>query len=202
MDNNAANPFFEAAPSAAPKASHRILNLLQAIVVIVLLGIVTYMFILTPNQVDGPSMFPTLQDKQLLLTNRFHQVSGTAYTYGDIIIFNHPSEKREVVKRIIGLAGDSIKIEGGKVFVNDSQINEAYLSPTITTKAFENPPEGQSVVVPADSYYVLGDNRDFSGDSRLLEFMFVKRSQIIGKVALVLTPMIKSAPHGGISNLK
>ena len=204
--NDAANPFFE--KSEGVDLSKRLLSLGQVLIVFILIILVGYLFILTPNQVDGESMFPTLDNDDVVLTNRLLQWFGPTvdqdYSRGDIIVFKHPNQPKEVIKRIIGVPGDVVTISGGQVFVNNIQIYESYLPAGLMTNGNDHSPEEQPVSVPAASFYVLGDNRDFSIDSRFSEIGFVKRDQVLGQALVRIFPVseIWVVKHGGIIGLK
>jgi signal peptidase I len=115
------------------------------------------------------------------------------YKRGDIIIFEY--ENMLLVKRIIGKEGDKVKIENGEVFVNNKQLTETYLRAGIKSylpsPEYANLVEGQESVVPKDSYFVLGDNRPASKDSRYKDVGFIKRDKMKGIVFLRFWPLDK-----------
>jgi len=130
-------------------------------------------------RVIGDSMYPTLEEGELLLVDRMRFREGS-FQRGDIIVFNHPiSRDRHLVKRIIGLPGEKIKIENGVIYINGKALKETYLgSPTNYESEFR---------VPANSYYVLGDNRDYSSDSH--NWGFLPAHEIIGKAVAIYYPL-------------
>lgn len=128
-----------------------------------------------PVRMVGSSMRPTLNDgDQMLMDNSIDSVGR-----GDIVWFKYPKdETKYYVKRIVGLPGESIRIDKGVVFINGVKLDEPYIDPEFNTTATSTP----ETIVPADSYFVLGDNRDNSSDSR--SWGTVRRRLIKGKYRL------------------
>ncbi len=153
---------------------------LAAVIVIAVLVFVK------PTIVSGSSMEPPMQDHNFLL------VSRQAYTFGDeqrgdIIVFksdllDEKGKKKLLVKRIIGLPGDSITIKDGSVAVNGTQLQEKY------TQQDQTQGELSDYLVPDNALFVLGDNRDVSLDSRFSEVGCVNEEKVVGKVFLRLYP--------------
>lgn len=107
---------------------------------------------------------------------------------GDVIVLNSPVDpSQELIKRIIGLPGDQIELQNGKVFINGQQLDEPYLPSSTQTQGKTFLSDGQIYKVPSDSYFVMGDNRDVSLDSRY--FGPIKRSQIVGKAFFKYWPI-------------
>ncbi|MET0785209.1 MAG: signal peptidase I [Paenisporosarcina sp.] len=162
----------------------------------IVLGLVVVMlirtFLLTNYEVSGESMMPILQDQDKVI------VSKIAYTLGeidrlDVLVF-HGDENEDYVKRVIGIPGDIITYENDQLYINKKTVDEPYLR---THPAYINPDENLtedftlesltgSIRVPEDSYFVLGDNRRYSLDSRY--FKFVKADQVVGQVVLRYWP--------------
>ncbi len=132
-------------------------------------------------QVDGTSMLPTLQNSQFVLVDKL-TYDFSQPQRGDIIVFEYPLDRtKNYIKRIIGLPGDHVEVdEAGKVSVNGTTLNEPYVN---DLDNFYGP---RSITLGANQYYVLGDNRGGSSDSR--EWGPVDRSEIIGKATLVYWP--------------
>lgn len=149
--------------------------------------LICYIFIARPFQVSGHSMDPTFADQEGVLTNIITlRLSGIKR--GDVVVFVYPLDKeKDFIKRIIGLPGESVMVKGGYVYVNDKKLDESpYLSSDVVTTGGAFLREGMPVTVPSDSYFVMGDNRPYSSDSR--EWGFVKRDAIIGKSWIVYWP--------------
>ncbi len=137
-----------------------------------------------PSLVIGPSMEPTLTNYNLLLMERI-----TLFTKlperGNIIVFKSDLElntfmKKSLIKRVIGLAGDHIRITGGDVFVNETRLEENYIS-SVTMGEVD-------AVVPEGHVFVLGDNRQVSRDSRDEAVGFISKDRIKGKAYIRLFP--------------
>ena len=150
------------------------------LVVFVFIWVMTT-FIAQPYMVDGPSMNPTLQNTERLVVNKFiyHFKSPER---GDIIVFDYPSDRsRQFIKRVIAVGGDTIEIIDGMVFVNDKLIKEPYIS---------EPPirDYPKATIPQGTYFVMGDNRNNSEDSRFADVGFVPLDYIKGQAIAVYSP--------------
>ncbi len=134
--------------------------------------------------INGYSMEPTLHNNELILVNKWAYLFQSP-ARGDIIVFvapPHPNE--DYIKRVIGLPGDIISIQGTKVIVDGHTLNEPYVSP----KNQGNPyPSFTDMLIPPNAYFVLGDNRANSSDSR--DWGCVPRQNIIGQAILVYWPL-------------
>lgn len=159
---------------------------LQTLVVAGAIFAIIYLFFLQPHQVVGDSMFPNFHNKEFMLTDKI-SYRVRLPNKGEVIVFKAPNNaERDYIKRIIAQPGDTVKIEKGKVLVNGKILTEQYILPD--SKAFPGPfiKEAVGYTVPEDSYFVLGDNRTNSSDSR--EWGFVKINEIIGRSFLVYWP--------------
>ncbi len=163
--------------------------------------LVIYIFVLQPHQVSGSSMFPTFKDQELLfsylLDVQFHNLRR-----GDVVVFHAPpaSEADKLyIKRIIGIPGDSIRVEGGLVYLNNKRLDETtYLKPEVPTYGGSSLKDGETKIVPQNNYFVMGDNRPYSSDSRA--WGFVTYSKLIGRSAARFWPfntftIIKRNPY-------
>jgi len=133
--------------------------------------------------VDGPSMEPNLYTNQWILVNKLAYKVGDP-ARGDIVVFNSPASTGEqvLIKRIIGLPGERVKVEAGKVYINGKLLDESsYLSVSTTMTG--------TWTLGEDKYFMMGDNRPQSSDSR--RFGQVDRSRIIGKAWLRIWPLSK-----------
>lgn len=108
-------------------------------------------------------MLPTIKDGERLSTIKLDSQSVKTIARGDIIVFRSPMDtSRSYIKRVIGVPGDRLEIRGGEVWLNESKLLEPYVSPNLNTSARSYP----VLTVPLQTYYVMGDNRDNSADSR------------------------------------
>ena len=147
---------------------------------------IVYFIFLQPHEVKGKSMEPNFQDKEYLLTDKFSYKIG-APKRGEVIVFAAPpTRQEEFIKRIIGLPGDTVSIKDGGVLVNDKQLQEGYLPQTTLTFGGSTLHEGEKIALANNEYFVLGDNRSHSQDSRY--FGVIKRSDILGKAWLIYWP--------------
>jgi signal peptidase I len=139
-------------------------------------------------RVVGSSMYPSLHDGDLLIASkldyRLHPIER-----GDIVILKDPFDaRRDFIKRVVGLPGDRILIRDHQVMVNGSLLREPYVqTPWVQTGDWPGPGLAAGEVVPSGSYFVLGDNRDHSSDSRL--FRWIGQSDIDGKAVVRFWPV-------------
>lgn len=166
------------------------MDILQVIVFAVALFLFVYLLVLQPHKIKGQSMDPNFPDAEYLLTDKI-SYRFNAPQRGDVVVFKSPVDPNEdYIKRIIGLPGDTVSVLGGKVYVNRQQLKEAYLAADLYTSAGNFLSEGETKTVPADQYFVLGDNRPHSSDSRA--FGFITFKVITGKAWLIYWPVNKA----------
>ncbi|OGD93201.1 signal peptidase I [Candidatus Curtissbacteria bacterium RIFCSPHIGHO2_01_FULL_41_44] len=147
-----------------------------------------YIFLVQPHRIKGDSMMPNFENGELLLTEK---VSYYLYkpSRGDVVVFKAPGTRNvDFIKRIIGLPGDIVHLEDGTVFINDQKLQESY--ETQKTQG------SLSVSLSQNQYFVLGDNRGSSSDSR--SFGPIDQKTIKGKAWLVYWPIFKSSNSGGL----
>lgn len=164
-----------------------LVDTVQTFLIAAVVFLVIYIVLFRPFQVNGQSMYPTFLDKEYVLTNltvpEFEKPKR-----GDVIVFEAPNnQEKDYIKRVIGVPGDTISLRDNDVYLNNEKIDETtYLSDEIKTYAGSFLTSEKEVVVPEKQYFVLGDNRIASSDSR--EWGFVKESEIIGKSFVVYWP--------------
>lgn len=157
-----------------------VMDILETIVFIGSLFIVMYLFILQPNQVRGASMEPTFISGDYILTSKITYKLRTPER-GDVVVFKSPKNKDiDYIKRVIGLPGDTIVVRNSEVFVNDKLMPETYIAAKTNLWDGGFLVENQPITVPPDHYFVMGDNRPRSSDSR--EFGTITVEDIIGFV--------------------
>lgn len=146
------------------------------------------LFLYQPVRVEGTSMLPMLEDQDRLFINKFAYsrlgtLVGQTIQRGDVVVFQYPHDTtKSYIKRVIGLPGDVIRIEHGRVYVNGTALNEPY----VPAKYSDDRSQGE-MMVPEGKYFVMGDHRSISSDSR--DFGPVDRNLIYGRAAFVYWPM-------------
>ncbi len=150
-------------------------------VCIILLIVFIRSFIVTPVRVNGESMYPTLKDREIMLLNKIYYRFNDIKRF-DIVVVNTKDEK--IIKRVIGLPGETLKIEDNILYINGQEVKEKFLKEE--TADFDLEDLGVTKI-PSDSYFVMGDNRNNSKDSRMIGP--VKKNQIVGKTKLVIFPL-------------
>ena len=155
---------------------------LRDLVISVLVSGFIIIFLYQPVRVEGTSMLPVLEDQDRLFINKLAYRVGDIHR-GDVVVFLYPHDhEKSYIKRVIALPGDTLRIDHGKVYVNRARIDEAYVP-----KRFEDDRSQPEMTVPQHEYFVMGDHRSISSDSR--EFGPVDRELIYGKAAFVYWPM-------------
>jgi signal peptidase I len=142
-------------------------------------------------RVEGPSMQPTLATGQFLWVNKAayfqldHRFVFGGPERGDIAVLVPPDDQQDfdLIKRVIGLPGDTLKIDHGQVWINNQALDEPYIH---FHAAYNFPTDGQSITIPDGQYFVLGDNRANSRDSHL--FWFVPAENFVGRAWLSYWP--------------
>ena len=161
-------------------------DIIETVVVALALFVVIYLFAAQPHQVRGASMVPNFQNGEYILTDKVTYRFREPHR-GDVIIFRAPkNQELDYIKRIIGLPNEQIKIEKGSIYINNKRLEESYL-PTGPIYAGTYLQEGQIINIPDHEYFVLGDNRNHSSDSR--EWGPVPQKDIIGKAFFRYWPM-------------
>jgi signal peptidase I len=141
-------------------------------------------FLYQPVKVEGTSMMPGLEDQERIFVNKF-VYRWEPIQRGDIVVFRYPRDTtKSYIKRVIGTAGDRIRIENGQVYVNGEALDEDYVP-----SDYADARSYGEVVVPSNSYFVLGDHRTMSNDSR--DFGPVNERFIYGKAVFGYWPMEK-----------
>jgi signal peptidase I len=141
-------------------------------------------FLYQPVKVEGTSMLPGLHDQERIFVNKF-VYRLESISHGDIVVFRYPRDpSKSYIKRVIAVGGDSVRIDHGRVYVNGQPLSEPYVPPE-----YFDSQSYTEIVVPQGSYFVLGDHRSSSSDSR--DFGPVHRNNIYGKAVLIYWPVDK-----------
>lgn len=174
---------------SAPVPSLGALSLLRDIAISVVLAVVLIVFIYQPVKVEGTSMMPGLTDQERIFINKYtYKLGAGSINREDLVVFHYPNDpSQSYIKRIIGIPGDTIEIKDGVVYVNGNKLDEPY----VPEEYRDSVPMARETV-PADDYFVLGDHRSSSNDSRV--WGFVGRKAIYGKAVFVYWPLTKMGP--------
>ena len=145
------------------------------------ISVLIILFLYQPVRVEGTSMLPRLEDHDRLFINKFvYHIASIER--GDVVVFHYPRDpEKSYIKRVIALPGDRLRIDHGQVWVNGNALAERYVPPMYRdTRSFAE------IVIPDDCYFMMGDHRSISSDSR--EFGAVERDLIYGKAVFVYWP--------------
>ncbi|WP_245574387.1 signal peptidase I [Desulfovirgula thermocuniculi] len=157
-----------------------LLELIESVAVAILLAVVIRLFILAPFYIPSGSMEPTLRIGDRIIVSKISYLF-TEPQRGDIVVFRYPLDpSRDFVKRLVGLPGETVSLRNGQLYINGKPVPEDYLPKDMKFADFG------PVRVPAGYYFVLGDNRNNSDDSRV--WGPLPRQNIIGKAVLVYWP--------------
>jgi signal peptidase I len=138
-------------------------------------------FLYQPVKVEGTSMMPGLADQERIFINKYAYRLGSIER-GDVVVFRYPGDpSKNYIKRVVGIPGDRIEIFRGEVLVNGNRLEEPYV-----IKQYRDERSMSELTVPEDEYFVLGDHRNLSSDSR--DFGVVEREAIFGKAVFAYWP--------------
>lgn len=173
------------APEGEQKATSRrsgVHSWVRDLVISIAVSTFIIIFLYQPVRVEGTSMLPMLEDQDRLFINKLAYRVGEIHR-GDVVVFLYPHDhEKSYIKRVIALPGDDLRIDHGRVFVNGKLLEEKYVP-----RQFEDERSQPEMTVPANEYFVMGDHRSISSDSR--DFGPVDRDLIYGKAAFVYWPM-------------
>ena len=172
-------------PEPRPKsAASSAISWLRDLFLSVLIAIVVILFLYQPVKVEGTSMMPSLVDQERIFINKFIYRFGLAdIGRGDTVVFWFPGDvSKSYIKRVIGLPGDTVEVRDGTVIVNNRPLSENYVP-----EEYRDHVSMARRTVPPDQYFVLGDHRSSSNDSR--NWGMVPRSYVYGKAVFVYWPL-------------
>nr|WP_313732055.1 signal peptidase I [Cohnella nanjingensis] len=183
------------------KVGKEVMEWVKALVIAGVLVIVIRWLLFNPFIVDGPSMQPNFWNGERIIVNKVVYDIRKPHA-GEVIVFHVPDEGRDYIKRVIGVPGDTIKVQGDDVYVNGEKIAEPYLAKTYeqahAAGGLYNEPSDHSdfpndIVsegkVPEGSLFVMGDNRPDSKDSRMIGYVPISR--VVGRAELIFWPLGK-----------
>jgi signal peptidase I len=175
-------------PAPAPKRSvlGSVAHWARDLMISVVLAIFVILFIYQPVKVEGTSMMPTLDDQERIFINKFvYRFHFGDIDRGDTVVFWFPGDPtKSYIKRVIGMPGDRVEVDQGKVMVNGQALVENYVPPE-----FRDQSSMSERVIPEDEFFVLGDHRSSSNDSRA--WGMVPRRYIYGKAVFIYWPLDK-----------
>lgn len=169
-------------PLAAPQLRRELRSWTRDLAVALGLALVIIIFLYQPVKVEGTSMAPLLSDQERIFINKF------VYRFepidrGDVVVFWYPLDRsKSFIKRVIGLPGDTVEIRAGHLYLNGKVLPEPY----VPASYLDGSSYGARKIAP-DEYFVMGDHRDSSNDSRM--FGTVPRDYIYGKAVFAYWPM-------------
>jgi len=170
----------------------------ESIIIAFLLALVIRAFLVQAFKIPTGSMRMTLIEGDLILVNKFIYGSKVPFTNlrllavrppkrGEVVVFIYPEDKsKDFIKRLVGLPGDTIEIKGGSVYINDKPAPEAIFNQIYYYNRGQLGSPGEKLVVPLNSYFVLGDNSATSKDSRY--WGFVPKNNLLGQAMVIYWP--------------
>ncbi len=172
-----------AVPRPSPSIVSTTIHWTRDLMVSMVIAVVVILFIYQPVKVEGTSMMPSLVDQERIFINKFvYRFGFERVQRGDTVVFWFPGDpSKSYIKRVIGVPGDVVEVRNGVVWVNGSRLAESYVPPEYRDHSVMAPER-----VPEDQYFVLGDHRSSSNDSRA--WGMVPRRYIYGKAVFVYWP--------------
>jgi signal peptidase I len=178
-------------PSSPPTPKKRsvvgaLVHWLRDLLFSVVLAVIVILFLYQPVKVEGTSMMPTLDDQERIFINKFvYRFHFEKIDRGDTVVFWFPGDpSKSYIKRVIGMPGDRVEVRDGSVIVNGTALEEDYVP-----QEYRDQSEMRSTTVGPDEYFVLGDHRSSSNDSRT--WGMVPRRYIYGKAVFIYWPLEK-----------
>jgi len=176
-----------------PKEPIFLYDIFETVVTSIVVFLVVYAFLAFPEVVKGASMEPTLYTGERILIERVTK-NFQGFQRGDIVVLHPPgNDNEDYVKRIIGLPGDIVKIEGCRIYITNEEgkfmLDESYLYDGTCTVGKNSVKDNRSIRIDEGHYMLLGDNRNVSLDSR--RFGFISEDRILGKLVVRFWPLNK-----------
>lgn len=172
------------------------LDIIQVVIFAVSIFLFVYLLILQPHKIDGESMEINFHNNEYILTEKVTYYFNKPQR-GDVVVFKAPPDGHdEYIKRIIGLPGERVMVQNCRVFVNGQLLTENYLPTNLCTNPGTFATEGTSLVVPSNQYFLLGDNRPHSLDSRYIGF--IGQDKFTGRAWVAYWPL---SDLGGVKSV-
>ncbi|MFH1269517.1 MAG: signal peptidase I [Candidatus Omnitrophota bacterium] len=171
---------------------------IESIIIAFILAMIIRTFVIQAFKIPTGSMRPTLLEGDLILVSKFIYGAKVPFTAsnlpvvrqpkrGDVIVFIYPqNSKKDFIKRLVGLPGDTVEIKNGTIYINDKPLLDPVFNQRYYYNRGEFGEEGRKVEIPEDSFFVLGDNSASSQDSRY--WGFVPRKNILGEALVIYWP--------------
>ncbi len=175
------NTYYDSPPSKGffDNLGSQLIDFIQTLVVFGAIFALIYIFVAQFHKVSGQSMFPTIHDGDFLITEKISYRLGQPKR-GQIVVLKDPrDESQDFIKRIIALPGDKLKIDHGKFFLNGGVLNEPYLPTGVQIHGEGFLRDGDEITLNPNQYFVAGDNRENSSDSR--DFGPIGKEKLIGR---------------------
>jgi signal peptidase I len=187
-ENNATEAVGPSSPPTPKKRSvvGALVHWLRDLLFSVVLAVIVILFLYQPVKVEGTSMMPTLDDQERIFINKFvYRFHFEKIDRGDTVVFWFPGDpSKSYIKRVIGMPGDRVEVRDGSVVVNGTPLEEDYVP-----QEYRDQSEMRPTTVGTDEYFVLGDHRSSSNDSRT--WGMVPRRYIYGKAVFIYWPLEK-----------
>jgi signal peptidase I len=177
-----ASPVATPPQESHPSFPHELRGWVRDLAVAMSLALIIIVFLYQPVKVEGTSMAPLLSDQERIFINKF------VYRFepierGDVVVFWYPLDRsKSFIKRVVGLPGETIELRRGHLFIGDRELSESYVPASFFDGSSYGP-----LQIPGNSYFVMGDHRDSSNDSRM--FGAVSREFIYGKAVFAYWPV-------------
>lgn len=172
------------------RAIAAIFDFLQSIVIVLSVMVMVYLFIMSPQEINGASMEPNFHNGEYILTNKVIYKLYSPHR-GDVVIFKSPRNKEiDFIKRIIALPGERVRLSENAFYINGQKLNETYMPTDVYIFGGSFLRENQEIIIPESKFFVIGDNRPHSADSR--EFGPIAKEDFIGKAFLRYWPFAEA----------
>jgi len=173
------------------------LDILEVIVFAVAIFLFIYLLVVQPHKIKGASMEPNFPNGQYLLTDKIKYRLDEPQR-GDVVVFKAPTNSgEEFIKRIIALPGETVSLKEGYVFIDGKLLKENYLDSSVKTNPGIFLNDNEEKVIPDNHYFVMGDNRQFSSDSR--SWGFISKDDITGRAWFIYWPLSETGIVDSVS---